>query len=87
MSSKVQNTKTFQIGGALTPGDGLTGQTPTKIKQTKQVKAVKANKEDKVSRLEQYAELDKNHPLNRPFQGKATFRGPVCTNLALLILF
>ena len=35
-------------------------------------------KEDRVSRLEKYEELDKNHPLNRPFTGSPSFRGPVC---------
>jgi hypothetical protein len=34
---------------------------------------------DKLSRLEKYEELDRNHPLNRPFQGDPYFRGPVCT--------
>jgi hypothetical protein len=34
--------------------------------------------EDKLSRMEKYEELDRNHPLNRAFQGDASFRGPVC---------
>ena len=33
---------------------------------------------DQFSKLEKYRELDRNHPLNRPFQGDAAFRGPIC---------
>jgi hypothetical protein len=33
---------------------------------------------DQFSRMERYEELDKNHPLNRKFQGDAQFRGPIC---------
>lgn len=47
---------------------------------TKRIQKQKTSVEDKVSRLEKYEELDKNHPLNRPFQGSASFRGPVCMN-------
>lgn len=36
---------------------------------------------DQFSRMERYEELDKNHPLNRKFQGDAQFRGPICTNI------
>lgn len=31
---------------------------------------------DKLSRLEKYEELDRNHRLNRKFQGSANFKGP-----------
>jgi RNase adaptor protein for sRNA GlmZ degradation len=39
---------------------------------------------DQFSRMERYEELDKNHPLNRKFQGDAQFRGPIC-NMSQMI--
>ena len=54
---------------------------------TKRIQKQKTSVEDKVSRLEKYEELDKNHPLNRPFQGSASFRGPVCTNFSTFLVY
>ena len=67
---------------AVSPDSGLDGEnkgaeTNTLLKK-KIKKAPSTVKEDKVSRLEKYEELDKNHPLNRPFTGSPSFRGPVC---------
>jgi len=53
-----------------------TSETGTLLK--KKIKRTQTSKEDRVSRLEKYEELDKNHPLNRPFTGTPSFRGPVC---------
>lgn len=78
MSTKIERTRTFPVGGVKAPEEIPLKEKGTNAKNQK-VKLPKTSKEDKVSRLEQYAELDKNHPLNKPFQGKATFRGPVCT--------
>jgi len=79
---------------AISPDLGLdeekkTSETGTLLK--KKIKKPQTSKEDRVSRLEKYEELDKNHPLNRPFTGTPSFRGPVFkrkyTNLICIFLF
>jgi len=53
----------------------------------KRIRKIGLIKEDGISRLEKYEELDKNHPLNRPFTGNPSFRGPVCTRNNLNIVY
>ncbi len=68
---------------AISPDPGLDdekkgSETNTLLKKKIKKSTTTTNKEDRVSRLEKYEELDKNHPLNRPFTGSPSFRGPVC---------
>jgi len=52
----------------------------------KKIRKVGVIKDDGISRLQKYEELDKNHPLNKPFTGNPSFRGPVCKRNSLDII-
>lgn len=56
----------------------------------KKARKKRVSGEDSQSKLEKYEILDRNHPLNKPFTGSPSFRGPVCNkyylNIFLILL-